>query len=450
MDAHANFAYSTVATAPSPATTGTSLVVAAGNGALFPAVPFNAVIWPTGTQPLSSNAEIVRVTAISTDTLTITREQESTTARTVVVGDQIMAAITAKTLTDLEPSVITASPSADQNDYAPTGWAGCTTLRLTHTAPFVISGFAAGVAGERKRIVNCTAEYPIVICDEAVTSSSAANRVKVSATGYLRGHYLLLPGDAIVIEYDGTSSRWRVVGESAGAMRRALRLTLSWIPNPSGNYYFVGPGSTVYGNTPSGVNTSSGSYRSERASVNNNTTGSAASTSGARTFQSPLIRGSAAGRGGFLIRLEFSGINVPGTACALFLGVRNTATAIGDVDTSTLVNVYGVGLDPTQSTLRAVKNDGTGTATMTDLGANYPFDQTACHELHLLCAPGSAGGMSGVIWRQDDLSIVPKVWYDSTEIPAAGTALNYMEHIGNRAAAAAYGFQHFAAEAYTP
>ncbi len=101
-DAHTNFAYSAVATAPSPATSGTSLDVTAGQGALFPAVPFNATIWPAGVQPLSTNAEIVRVTARTTDTLTITRAQESSSARTVVVGDQIAAGITVRTLTDAE------------------------------------------------------------------------------------------------------------------------------------------------------------------------------------------------------------------------------------------------------------------------------------------------------------------------------------------------------------
>ena len=118
----ANFAYSAVATAPSPATSGTSLVVTAGQGALFPAVPFNAVICPTATQPLASNAEIVRVTAISTDTLTIARAQEATTARTVVVGDQIYAGVTAKTLTDFgdtAPVILTAmaDPAAPAAGY---------------------------------------------------------------------------------------------------------------------------------------------------------------------------------------------------------------------------------------------------------------------------------------------------------------------------------------------
>lgn len=82
---------STVATAPSPASTGTSLTVTAGQGSRFPTPPFEVTIFPTGSQPLSSNAEIVLVTAVTNDTLTITRAQEGTTARSIVVGDQIAA-----------------------------------------------------------------------------------------------------------------------------------------------------------------------------------------------------------------------------------------------------------------------------------------------------------------------------------------------------------------------
>jgi hypothetical protein len=104
-DAHKNFAYSLVATAPSPGSSGTSLVVTGGQGSLFPAVPFNATIWPVGVAATSANAEIVRVTNISTDTFTITRSQESTNARTVIVGDQIAATLTVKTMTDVETDV---------------------------------------------------------------------------------------------------------------------------------------------------------------------------------------------------------------------------------------------------------------------------------------------------------------------------------------------------------
>lgn len=115
-DAHLNFAYSTVLTAPSPATSGTSLVVQSGDGAKFPTPPFNATIWPQGTQPITTNSEIVRVTGISTDTLTITRIQESTSARSVIVGDQIAATITAKSITDIETQV----PNGASQSWTPT------------------------------------------------------------------------------------------------------------------------------------------------------------------------------------------------------------------------------------------------------------------------------------------------------------------------------------------
>lgn len=102
FDAHKNFAFSTIATAPSPATSGTSLVVQSGDGTRFPAASFNATIWPTNALPTAANSEIVRVTNVSTDTFTITRTQESTSARSINVGDMIAAGITAKTVTDIE------------------------------------------------------------------------------------------------------------------------------------------------------------------------------------------------------------------------------------------------------------------------------------------------------------------------------------------------------------
>ena len=80
FDAHANFAYGTVLTAPSPALSGTTLVLSAGGGALMPAAPFNATVWPAGVGPIASNAEIVRVTNVVGDTLTIVRAQEGTAA----------------------------------------------------------------------------------------------------------------------------------------------------------------------------------------------------------------------------------------------------------------------------------------------------------------------------------------------------------------------------------
>lgn len=101
-DSHYNFAYSTVATAPNPASTGTQLTINAGDGAKLSPGTYNATVWPTGTNPLTSNAEIVRVTGKSGDILQIQRTQENTTARSILIGDQIASSITAKTVTDIE------------------------------------------------------------------------------------------------------------------------------------------------------------------------------------------------------------------------------------------------------------------------------------------------------------------------------------------------------------
>lgn len=101
MDAHKNLAHSTLSTPPS-GTSGTSLVVGTGHGTRFPSTPFNATIWPAGVSPTFTNAEIVRVTGIASDTFTVTRAQEGTTAKTFTANSQIAATVTAKTLTDAE------------------------------------------------------------------------------------------------------------------------------------------------------------------------------------------------------------------------------------------------------------------------------------------------------------------------------------------------------------
>lgn len=95
-----NFTISTVATAPSPTTSGTSLVVATGTGSLF-AVNEPAVICPANDSSTNANAEVVMVTNIATDTLTITRTQESSSARDIQVGDVIFQQISAKDWNDL-------------------------------------------------------------------------------------------------------------------------------------------------------------------------------------------------------------------------------------------------------------------------------------------------------------------------------------------------------------
>ena len=127
MDQLRNFAYSAVATPPSPATSGTSLTVTAGQGALFPTAPFDATIWPAGVQPLTTNAEIVRVTAVATDTFTITRAQYGTTAQSITAGYQIAQTIDANLLNQLAPlSGATFTGEVVAPDFKASGLTGAT------------------------------------------------------------------------------------------------------------------------------------------------------------------------------------------------------------------------------------------------------------------------------------------------------------------------------------
>jgi hypothetical protein len=104
-DTHKNLAISAVATAPSPAASGLTVTVTTGQGSRF-AGGMNATICPAGTTPDPTNSEIVRIASVSGDVLTLSsRGAESSTARTVVVGDVIFAGPSVKSLTDIEGAV---------------------------------------------------------------------------------------------------------------------------------------------------------------------------------------------------------------------------------------------------------------------------------------------------------------------------------------------------------
>ena len=165
-----NLAVSTVATAPSPATSGTTVVLATGQGARFadPASKgsYPATIWAVGAIPTPSNAEIVLVTAKSTDTLTITRAQEGTSARTVVVGDQIAATVTAAVLNSYAPPCVTPA------DLGLIAWTSDPILHQGANAP--VNG-AGSLYGTRMTLPACsisTLYYFVWVAGSGLTSGA--------------------------------------------------------------------------------------------------------------------------------------------------------------------------------------------------------------------------------------------------------------------------------------
>jgi len=78
----------------------TSITVASGHGARFPSLTGSEYFYATLIDS-SNNLEIVKVTARSSDVLTVTRAQESTTARAYAIGDRVELRVTAQGLVDV-------------------------------------------------------------------------------------------------------------------------------------------------------------------------------------------------------------------------------------------------------------------------------------------------------------------------------------------------------------
>lgn len=104
-----NLAVEYIAVAPTPATSGTSLEVSAGKGSFFSDVPFKATIGPEDEIANEDHAEIVLVTAISSDTLTIVRAQNGTSAKPIDVGWVIANGIYTEDVKGVDVTVATAA-----------------------------------------------------------------------------------------------------------------------------------------------------------------------------------------------------------------------------------------------------------------------------------------------------------------------------------------------------
>ena len=79
----------------------TSLTVASGQGALFPTITGTDYTMCTLQNTAGTTTEIVKVTARTTDTFTIVRAQEGTTASAFASGDKFELRVTAGEMTNL-------------------------------------------------------------------------------------------------------------------------------------------------------------------------------------------------------------------------------------------------------------------------------------------------------------------------------------------------------------
>lgn len=99
--------------------------------------------------------------------------------------------------------------TSDQNNYAPTGWAGATCVRLSGDSSIrAITSFSASSIsdGHEKTIINI-GDFPIYFPGEH-PNGTASNRIRSVKD------YILFPSESIKIIYDSTLSRWLVFGNS--------------------------------------------------------------------------------------------------------------------------------------------------------------------------------------------------------------------------------------------
>mgnify|MGYP000849646945 FL=1 len=122
----------------------------------------------------------------------------------------------------ISPAQIT----SNQNDYAPTGWASATIVRLSYDSGIDgITGFSAGSDGDTKVLLNVGTQ-PGYLLGES-TASTAANRISKTAQH--------APGGQIRIMYSSDASRWIVLDNS-------WNYNLAGIET-KGQFYHILPGS---------------------------------------------------------------------------------------------------------------------------------------------------------------------------------------------------------------
>lgn len=101
---------------------------------------------------------------------------------------------------------ITASISGTESDFAPAGITTCNILRITSaTATPILGGLAAGQADGRVILIYNDSGSGFTI-DDLDAGSAAANRFETTGTGRT-----ILDKQGVLIWYDGTSSRWRLL-----------------------------------------------------------------------------------------------------------------------------------------------------------------------------------------------------------------------------------------------
>lgn len=177
----------------------------------------------------------------------------------------------------------------------------------------------------------------------------------------------------------------------------------------------------------------SGSYLAEAIRTGYVSAASAGSNGGMRGTAQGWWRGNAAGHGGFRWVTRF-GIGQTQTGWRWIVDMIAGTSAHASAEPSALVNVVGVGMDSTDTTIKLMFNDASGTCTKVDTGLAAPTTSDV-YEFRLSCLPNSSSfqlsieKIGGSVFEYDTGA--------STNIPANTSFLCPHWWINNNATAAA-------------
>ena len=166
----------------------------------------------TETAPTASSSFVQEVARVAVKSATIGVLEYDVKAPSKIGSNELQpgaAGASGETVSwtgDISPAAI----AAQADNYNPTSLSTAAVLRLSLTGAQTITGIAGGADGRLLIVHNIDATDALTLSDEDA-ASTAANRLA------LQGNVVLAPDTSVLLQYDSTSSRWRMVGGVLGA-----------------------------------------------------------------------------------------------------------------------------------------------------------------------------------------------------------------------------------------
>ena len=351
---------STTLLANTPSTSGTTFEATAGEGNRFPTPDFYGVVYPSGVYPTFDNAEIVKVTAVSTDDFTVTRAQLGTSAQDVQSGWRFSHTL----ITDDFPNL----PSSS-TDNAIVRFDGTTGRGLQNSSVTVNDSgnlSASGtITGSNLSGTN-TGDQDLSSYPTLTSASTLTNKSLVDSSTY------------IIDDSDNTKK----AQFQASGITTATTRTITF-PNSSGTMYVTGGTDVSVADGGTGRSTSTTAYGLIAAGT---------TATGAHQTISPGTSGQFLKSAGSAALASFASINVSDVSGAAASGANSDITSLTGLTTALPLTEGGTG-----------STTASGARTNLGLGTMATKDGTGFQTLTVASsAPGSPA--TGDIWVDTSIS----------------------------------------------